>query len=351
MIRRLSCVTAFACLGVFTVPASFTAAAQDSMPSLIGSAAPDWPQWRGPRRDGISAETGLMQSWPEGGPRLLWKVSGIGRGFSSPIVVGDRVCITGDQGKDLAISVFTLDGQPQWKTKNGACWQNPYPGARSSCTYDEGKLYHLNAHGRLVCLDAATGDEAWVVNVLERYAAKNITWGISESVVVHGDRVFSTPAGAKGLMVAHDKRTGAPIWASPALDGEQAFQPRIRRRIWRPAWRRLGVTSMDHGTRDQSRRDDLRRRPTVRIEQPRRGAWLGDDRCGDGPTDAGGRLARWFVDLRRGAVLLPERDGHHDSAGTDGCRISNGRYVPAGRRQRRLGSSRALPGPAVPPVS
>lgn len=222
MIRRLSCVTAFACLGAFTVPASFTAAAQDSMPSLIDSAAPDWPQWRGPRRDGISVETGLLQSWPEGGPSLLWKVSGIGRGYSSPIVVGDRVYITGDQGKDLTISVFTLDGQPQWKTTNGACWENPYPGARSSCTYDGGKLYHLNAHGRLVCLDAATGGEAWAVNVLERYAAKNIMWGISESVVVHGDRVFSTPAGAKGLMVAHDKRTGAPLWASPALDGEQA---------------------------------------------------------------------------------------------------------------------------------
>jgi outer membrane protein assembly factor BamB len=192
------------------------------MPSLIDSAAPDWPQWRGPRRDGISVETGLLQSWPEGGPSLLWEVSGIGRGYSSPIVVGDRVYITGDQGKDLAISVFTLAGQPQWKTTNGACWENPYPGARSSCTYDDGKLYHLNAHGRLVCLDAATGGEVWAVNVLERYAAKNIMWGISESVVVHGDRVFSTPAGAKGLMVAHDKRTGAPLWASPALDGEQA---------------------------------------------------------------------------------------------------------------------------------
>ena len=152
------------------------------MPSLIASAAPDWPQWRGPRRDGISLETGLLRSWPEEGPRLLWSVSGIGRGYSSPIVVGDRVYITGDRGEDLAISVFTLDGEPQWKTTNGACWENSYPGARSSCTYDDGKLYHLNAHGRLVCLDAATGGEAWAVNVLEQYAAKNIMWGISESV-------------------------------------------------------------------------------------------------------------------------------------------------------------------------
>jgi outer membrane protein assembly factor BamB len=207
-------------LGVLTAAATLTAAAQE--PSLVRSAAPDWPQWRGPHRDGISAETGLLPSWPDEGPKLLWKVSGIGQGYSSPIVVADRVYITGDQDRELAINAFTLDGQTAWKTTNGAPWKNPYPGARSSCTFDDGKLYHMNAHGRLVCLDAATGEEAWVVNVLEQYQAKNIIWGISESVVVHGDRVFATPAGAKGLMVAHDKRTGAPIWATAALDGEQA---------------------------------------------------------------------------------------------------------------------------------
>jgi outer membrane protein assembly factor BamB len=222
LIRRFVRVLGFACLGALTVAGSLTGAAQESTPSLVGSAAPDWPQWRGPQRDGISAETGLLQSWPDGGPKLLWKVSGIGQGYSSPIVIADGVYVTGDQDKDLAISAFTLNGQPRWNTTNGESWKNSFPGARSSCTYDDGKLYHMNAHGRLVCLDAATGAEAWAVNVLERYEAKNIMWGISESVVVHNDRVFATPAGSKGLMVAHDKRTGAPIWATPALDGEQA---------------------------------------------------------------------------------------------------------------------------------
>ena len=222
MNRRSFWILGFVCLGAWTVAACLTTAAQESTPSLIGSKAPDWPQWRGPHRDGISPETGLLQSWPEPGPSLLWKVSGIGQGYSSPIVVADGVYITGDQDKELAISAFTLDGQPRWKTTNGEPWKNSFPGARSSCTYDDGKLYHLNAHGRLVCLDAATGDEVWAVNVLERYEAQNIMWGISESVVVHGDRVFATPAGAKGLMAAHDKRTGEPIWATPGLDGEQA---------------------------------------------------------------------------------------------------------------------------------
>jgi len=215
----LSCITGLlcaACLG------PMVSAAQDPMPSLCRSAAPDWPQWRGRHRDGISGETGLLESWPEGGPKLLWKVSGIGCGYSSPVIVADTVFITGDDDKELVISAFTLDGKPRWKTPNGESWTKSYPGARSSCCFDDGKLYHMNAHGNLICLDAATGGISWAVNVLERYEAKNTIWGISESVLVHGDRVFATPAGSKGLMAALDKRTGAPVWATPALDGEQA---------------------------------------------------------------------------------------------------------------------------------
>ena len=222
MNRRV--IRGIGCLGLSVAALVLTAAAdsQGPTPTLVGSAASDWPQWRGPHRDGISAETGLLQAWPEGGPKLLWKVTGIGRGYSSPVVAAGKVFVTGDGDKELVISAFTLDGQPCWKGANGEPWKESHPGARSSCCFDDGKLYHLNAHGNLACLDAATGHSVWAVNVLERYEAKNIMWGISESVLVQGDRVFATPAGAKGLMVALDKRTGAPVWAAPAIDGECA---------------------------------------------------------------------------------------------------------------------------------
>lgn len=104
MTPRSLCVIGCLCLAALTLAASLTAAEQATTPSLVRSAAPDWPQWRGPHRDGISPETGLLQSWPNGGPKLLWQVSGIGQGYSSPIVVADRVYITGDQDKELAIS-------------------------------------------------------------------------------------------------------------------------------------------------------------------------------------------------------------------------------------------------------
>lgn len=191
-------------------------------PALIPSAAPDWPQWRGPRRDGISDDKNLLQQWPEGGPKLLWTATGIGRGYSSPILVDDAIYITGDEEKDLAISAFSLTGERIWKTSNGQSWTKSFPGSRSSCAYDDGRIYHLNAHGRLACLEAATGKEIWARGILEQFEAKNIMWGISESPIVHGDSVFATPAGSKGLMVALDKRTGKTIWAAEPLEGERA---------------------------------------------------------------------------------------------------------------------------------
>ena len=194
---------------------------QEAGPVLVRSEMPDWSQWRGPRRDGISDETGLLPSWPESGPKRLWKVGDIGRGYSSPIVANETIYITGDSANDLIISAFSLDGKLRWKTENGAAWKRSYPGTRSSCTYDHGKLYHMNAHGRLACLDAKTGNEVWAVNVLERFEGRNITWGISESLLIHGDLVFATPCGAKGLMVALNKHTGDTVWATPALDGER----------------------------------------------------------------------------------------------------------------------------------
>ena len=188
---------------------------------LIASPEPDWPQWRGRRRDGISDEKGLLSSWPREGPKLLWKVNGLGKGWSSPIVVGERLYITGDVGSDLVIFAFDRHGNIQWKVKNGRFWKGPYPGARASCAWSEGRLYHMNAHGRVVCLDADSGEELWAVNILERFAAKNITWALSECLLVDGPNLIVTPGGQKALMAALDKRTGRTVWTTEPLDDDQ----------------------------------------------------------------------------------------------------------------------------------
>jgi len=188
---------------------------------LVASKEPGWPQWRGPRRDGVSDEKGLLGTWPADGPKLLWKANGLGGGYCSPIISRGTIYITGDEDKDLSIFALDLQGRRKWKAQNGESWTKSWPGSRASCCYSDGLLYHMNAHGRLACLNPDDGSEVWSVSILETYASQNITWGISESPLVVDGKVFITPAGSKALMVALDAKTGKEIWRTPALDGEK----------------------------------------------------------------------------------------------------------------------------------
>lgn len=188
----------------------------------IASPEPDWPQWNGPRRDGISQEKDLLPKWPEAGPKLLWKIGNLGRGWSSPIIVRDRLYITGDVADELVIFAFDLNGRLLWKTTSGRAWTGSYPGARACCAYSEGKLYHMNAHGRVACRAADTGKELWSVDVLERFQGRNITWAMSECLLVDGPRVLVTPGGKKALMAALDKHTGRTVWTTEPLAGDRA---------------------------------------------------------------------------------------------------------------------------------
>jgi outer membrane protein assembly factor BamB len=206
---------------VFCLLLSPLTVASSPADGLIASPEPDWPQWRGPRRDGISDEKDLLSSWPEGGPKLLWKIDGIGTGWSCPIIVGKRIYITGDVGTDLVIFALNRNGEVQWKVKNGRYWKNPYPGARACCVFSEGRLYNMNAHGRVVCLDAASGQEHWAMNILERFNAKNITWALSECLLVDGRNLIVTPGGKKALMTALDKQSGRTVWITEPLGNDR----------------------------------------------------------------------------------------------------------------------------------
>ena len=231
MLKKIHLILVFAAMtivaskplysGTFTSlsPLTITSLPADD---LIASPEPDWPQWRGPRRDGISDEKDLLERWPEGGPELIWKTEGLGKGWSCPIIVGERIYITGDVGTDLIIFALNLKGQVEWKVKNGRYWKNPYPGARACCVFSEGRLFHMNAHGRVVCLDAASGEELWAVNILERFDAKNITWALSECMLVDGRNLIVTPGGKKALMAALDKYNGRAVWTTEPLGDDRA---------------------------------------------------------------------------------------------------------------------------------
>ena len=211
-----------ACRAEPAAPAPPSRTAEAGADGPLASPEPDWPQWNGPRRDGISAEQGLLAKWPDAGPKLLWKIDGLGRGWSSPIIVGDRLYVTGDVEDDLVIFAFDLSGKPLWKAENGRSWTGSYPGARACCACSDGKLYHMNAHGRVACLEAGSGKEIWAVDVLERFQARNITWAMSECLLVDGPRLFVTPGGEKALMAALDKRNGLTLWTTAPLRGDRA---------------------------------------------------------------------------------------------------------------------------------
>lgn len=188
---------------------------------LIALAEPGWPQFRGPRRDGICDEKGLLATWPEEGPTLLWTATNLGRGYSSPVFANGRLHLTGDMGSELHLFALDLQGQLLWRATNGFSWTGQFPGARASVTCSDGRIYHENAHGRLACFDAAQGRELWAVDLLQRFGGKNITWGLSECLLVDDHHVYATAGGREALFVALDKQTGAVRWKSdPLFDSE-----------------------------------------------------------------------------------------------------------------------------------
>lgn len=268
---------------------------------MVRSTEPGWPQFRGAGRDGISRETGLLQAWPDAGPRLVWSAKGAGKGFSSPTISGGRLIVTGDFGAECWIVAYDLAGKELWRARNGDAWLNQYQGARAAVTVSDGRVYHQNAHGRVVALEAGTGREAWAVNVLERYKGENITWGLSECLLVDEQAVYVTAGGREALMVALDKRTGAELWRSdPLVDaagkGEvetAAYTPPI---LVRFAGRRLVI---GHSARylfcldaDTGRLQWTQRRPTPYFVQAVTPTVVGDGIFMAAPLGAPGKLYR-----------------------------------------------------------
>ncbi len=182
-----------------------------------GSAqADDWPQWRGPNRDGKSAETGLLASWPAGGPRLLWKAQGLGAGYSSFAVVGGRLYTQGQEGgQQFVIALDVSSGKQLWKTYTGRGYGNDRgDGPRGTPTIDGGRLYAVNGEGVLVCLDTASGKRLWGADFVKEFGGSVPRWGYSESPLVDADRLIVTPGGRGASVVALNKATGEVIWRS-----------------------------------------------------------------------------------------------------------------------------------------
>jgi outer membrane protein assembly factor BamB len=181
------------------------------------TAAADWPQFRGPHRDNVSADKGLLKKWPEGGPELVWTGKGVGDGYSSVAVACDKVFTMGD--KDGASWVFALrrdTGEPAWSAKVGKPGgPRPWEGARGTPTVDGDRVYALGQMGELVCLQTADGKEVWRKDFGKDFGGRSGYWKYAESPLIDGDRLVCTPGGKVASMVVLNKKTGEEIWRAP----------------------------------------------------------------------------------------------------------------------------------------
>ena len=186
---------------------------------------PDWPQWRGPERTSLSKETGLMKSWPATGPTVAWTISNLGPGYGSVAIKDDRIYIQGVKNSESVLFCLNrADGKVVWTQALGRTLdQDRGPGPRGTPTVDGDRVYALSENGDLACLKIKDGSANWRRNILKDFGGSNITWLISESPLVDGNRVIVTPGGEGASIVALDKMTGNTVWTSKELSDPAGY--------------------------------------------------------------------------------------------------------------------------------
>ena len=200
----------------------------------------DWPQWQGPDRNAISQEKGLLQAWPAGGPKLVWKVTELGGGDSTPSVAAGRIFGMSNRGQDEVVwALNEQDGTPVWTTRLGPAFQqdkrqsNEGPGCTP--TVDGDHLYVIGMAGNVACLSVDKGTLVWQRNLQTDFGGGLPAWSFRESPLIDGDKVIVTPGGKEATLVALEKTTGKTVWTSvlpeaaaaePAPETTRPDQPR-----------------------------------------------------------------------------------------------------------------------------
>jgi len=194
----------FALVIIFIFKLNLTISAQDA-------------QWRGPDRNGVFPETGLLKGWPKDGPELLFNVEGIGKGFSSVAATKNRIFVTGNIDTTEYLSCLDLKGNLLWQEPYGRCWIQTYPEARCTPLIDGNRAYVLSGLDNLVCFDALTGDKMWTIDVHEKYRSEWDLFGVSESLLLVDDKLIVTPGGPETTVIALNKLNGELIWKSRSM--------------------------------------------------------------------------------------------------------------------------------------
>jgi len=193
-----------------------------------GSAAGQWPAFRGPNADGISPDSGLLKEWPSDGPPKLWTYKDAGMGYSGFSIVDGKLFTMGTRGDDVTVvSVDANTGMELWSQAISKDDKEGYAsgwghGPRSTPTYSDGHIFAIDPKGVVACLDAATGKEVWRKHLVDDFKGQMGGWGFSESPLVDGDKLVLAPGGKEAGIVALDKKSGNVIWKASELQPGKA---------------------------------------------------------------------------------------------------------------------------------
>lgn len=185
--------------------------------------AQDLVEWRGMNRSGHYPDRDLLKSWPEKGPTLQLELNNIGNGYSSPVVYGNNLFVTGRKDTLDVVSAYEMDGKKKWETTYGRAWAGSYPETRCTPTIENNRIFLVSGMGQMGCVDAVTGKLIWTVDVNTDYKGKPHQWGIAESVAISENAVFYVTGGDETSVVALDKTNGKLIWKTRSLGGTRAY--------------------------------------------------------------------------------------------------------------------------------
>jgi outer membrane protein assembly factor BamB len=193
--------------------------------SVVCAVAADWPGYLGPKRDGTSAEKGLLRTWPKEGLQVLWTVP-VGVGYGGPVVSGGKVYLL-DRDDKVGDNVRCLDlssGKDLWNFAYDAAGKFDHPGSRSTPAIDGDRIYACGVLGDLYCINTGTHKPVWNKNIWKEFGGTQMPrWGLTQNPLVYGNLLIVAPQAAQASVVAYDKLTGELKWKSPVLSGVPGY--------------------------------------------------------------------------------------------------------------------------------
>jgi outer membrane protein assembly factor BamB len=180
-------------------------------------------EWREENRTGVSAETGLLESWPDSGPEIIWSNTELPKGYSSPSFGNNTIYVTGNDHQNDILVALDPYGKITWRTTYGRSWNGATPESRCTPTVEGNRVYVSSGFGDLACIDGTSGEIIWSIKASEVYKGTYGEWGIAESLLIDGDKAYFTTGGPETTTIALNKNTGDLIWKSASINDAPAY--------------------------------------------------------------------------------------------------------------------------------